>query len=638
MSGLVTPCTGVKFVGVGKSGGLMAAADHTVFAGTGRKSFSWAFAVYQTRTKTSGKRVRDMIRQKVRKGGTFVIFALLALSTFAAFGMSQIRLGGPLHERQKLTAEYLADILPPPQYVIEPMLEVTRIVQDPASLDLRRHRLAELERVYHDRSQYWAASELDGELKQRHEKDAVMQADRFWQLVDTQLLPAVERGDMEAAARAYRQADAIFDAHRTAIQALSEESVRRSALAEEEALGTVHTVLGLLGLVALTAMVLVGFGLRRLMSSALDPMLTAARTMRAMAEGDLEAGRCQNHRDDEVGDMTRAIESFRIAAQHQRTVEAEVRKVVASVSRGLDALARGDFDHRLEEVFAAEFEGLRKTFNESLETLGKVVGDVSGSAGRVAIAAEQIGAASSDLARRNVAQAGSVESNLEALGQVLAMLETNEGLAGAIRLNISRAHEDAVQGGSIVAEAVDAVHALEKSSSEIENIVSLIDGIAFQTNLLALNAGVEAARAGEAGRGFAVVASEVRALAQRASDAAADIRSVISASGEEVRSCVLLVGQTGAALGRIVEGMGMVAENVSTIVASMGEQTHSLGSVKRASQAIAEVTQHNAAMAEQSDAAARALIREAQGLDRLVRRLRCHRAVHKGSEPLLQAA
>lgn len=638
MSGLVTPCTGVKFVGVGKSGGLMAAADHTVFAGTGRKSFSWAFAVYQTRTKTSGKRVRDMIRQKVRKGGTFVIFALLALSTFAAFGMSQIRLGGPLHERQKLTAEYLADILPPPQYVIEPMLEVTRIVQDPASLDLRRHRLAELERVYHDRSQYWAASELDGELKQRHEKDAVMQADRFWQLVDTQLLPAVERGDMEAAARVYRQADAIFDAHRTAIQALSEESVRRSALAEEEALGTVHTVLGLLGLVAFTAMVLVGFGLRRLMSSALDPMLTAARTMRSMAEGDLEAGRCQNHRDDEVGDMTRAIESFRIAAQHQRTVEAEVRKVVASVSRGLDALARGDFDHRLEEVFVAEFKSLRKTFNESLETFGKVVGDVSGSAGRVAIAAEQIGAASSDLARRNVAQAGSVESNLEALGQVLAMLETNEGLAGAIRLNISRAHEDAVQGGSIVAEAVDAVHALEKSSSEIENIVSLIDGIAFQTNLLALNAGVEAARAGEAGRGFAVVASEVRALAQRASDAAADIRSVIAASGEEVRSCVLLVGQTGAALGRIVEGMGMVAENVSTIVASMGEQTHSLGSVKRASQAIAEVTQHNAAMAEQSDAAARALIREAQGLDGLVRRLRCHRAVHKGSEPLLQAA
>ncbi len=151
-----------------------------------------------------------MIRQTVRRGGTFVICALLALSAFAAFGMSQIRLGGPLHERQKLTGEYLADILPPPQYVIEPMLEVTRIVQDPASLDLRRHRLAELERVYHDRSRYWAASELDGDLKQRHEKDAMMQADRFWQLVDTELLPAVERGDMEAAARVYRKADAFL--------------------------------------------------------------------------------------------------------------------------------------------------------------------------------------------------------------------------------------------------------------------------------------------------------------------------------------------------------------------------------------------------------------------------------------------
>jgi hypothetical protein len=104
--------------------------------------------------------------------------------------------------------------------------------------------------------------------------------------------------------------------------------------------------------------------------------------------------------------MTRAIESFRIAAQHQRAVEAEVRKVVASVSCGLDALARGDFDHRLREAFAPEFESLRSTFNVSLETLGKVVGEVSSSAGRVAIAAEQIGAASSDLAHRNVAQAG----------------------------------------------------------------------------------------------------------------------------------------------------------------------------------------------------------------------------------------
>lgn len=579
-----------------------------------------------------------MIRQKVRKGGRFVICALLALSTFAAFGMAQIRLGGPLHARQKLTGEYLADILPPPQYVIEPMLEVTRIVQDPASLALRRHRLAELERVYHDRSRYWAASELDGDLKQRHEKDAVLQADRFWQLVDTELLPAVERGDMEAAETAYRKADTIFDAHRTAIQALSQESVRRSALAEEEALGTVHTVLGLLGLVALTAMALVGFGLHRLMSSALDPMLTAARTMRAMAEGDLEAGRTQEHRSDEVGDMTRAIESFRIAAEQQRGVEAEVRKVVTSVSCGLDALARGDFDHRLCEAFAPEFESLRNTFNVSLETLGKVVEEVSGSAGRVAIAAEQIGAASSDLARRNVAQAGSVEGNLETLGNVLAMLETSEGLAGEIRQNVSQAQADAVQGGTIVAKAVDAVHALEKSSSEIEKIVSLIDGIAFQTNLLALNAGVEAARAGEAGRGFAVVASEVRALAQRAGDAAADIRTVIADSGEEVRSCVLLVGQTGAALGRIVAGMGMVAENVGTIVASMGEQTHSLGTVKCASQAIAEVTQHNAAMAEQSDAAARALIREAQDLDGLVRRLRSHPAAVSASAPLLQAA
>lgn len=579
-----------------------------------------------------------MIRQRVRRGGRVVLGALFALALLGALGLSQIRVGGPLHRQQKLTGEYLADIMPPPQYVIEPMLEVARLVQDPASLEQRRSRLSELEQAYHERSAYWANSDLDRDLKTRHLNEAASKADEFWRVVDSELLPAIEHGDAEAGERAYRKVDTFFASHRAAIQALSDESVRHGAAFEESALSTVNAVIALLGLVALGAMALVYFGLRRLLCSALDPMLAAAETMHAMAAGDLEAGRCHEHRDDEVGDMTRAIEVFRDAARRQGVAEMEARLVVSRVSNGLDALARGELGYRLHERFSAEFESLRTAFNLSLEKLGKVIADVSGSANRVSAAAEEIGAASSDLAKRNVMQASHVEENLEALRHILSLLQGNEAVADVISASVSRAHAEAVHGGAVVTGAVDAVNALEKSSDEIEQIVSLIDGIAFQTNLLALNAGVEAARAGEAGRGFAVVASEVRALAQRASVAASDIRTLISGSGKQVKASVLLVAQTGEALEQIVSGMGQVSRQVEAVVASIADQARSLGNVRQTSQAIVKVTQHNAAMAEQSDAAAKALIREAQGLDALVQRFRLNDAPANELRPARRAA
>ena len=163
---------------------------------------------------------------------------------------------------------------------------------------------------------------------------------------------------------------------------------------------------------------------------------------------------------------------------------------------------------------------------------------------------------------------------------------------------------------------------ISKSSSEIINIISVIDDIAFQTNLLALNAGVEAARAGEAGKGFAVVAQEVRELAQRSASAAKDIKALITTSGEQVKSGVALVDETGRALQETLTQVQAVHTNVAAIVEASREQSTGLREINQSVNAMDQATQQNAAMVEESTAASHAMAREADALHALIRRFR----------------
>jgi methyl-accepting chemotaxis protein len=181
---------------------------------------------------------------------------------------------------------------------------------------------------------------------------------------------------------------------------------------------------------------------------------------------------------------------------------------------------------------------------------------------------------------------------------------------------------DAEDGARIVRDAVGAMSGIKRASDEISEIISVIDGIAFQTNLLALNAGVEAARAGDAGKGFAVVASEVRALAQRSADAASDVKNRIHASGAQVERGVDLVGRTGEALERIVGRITEISGLVATIAKGADEQASGLQQVNIAVGEMDAVTQQNAAMVEQSTAAARSLAEQAEALTDHVARFR----------------
>jgi len=399
---------------------------------------------------------------------------------------------------------------------------------------------------------------------------------------------------------------------------------------------TLGTVLGSLALVMLG-------GFFAIQAWVVAPVRDLRGTMNELAGGNYQTSVNDVERGDEIGGMSRAVQSFKDAGLAKLRLEAEAEaaraeaaferaraqaqseaaaaaqaSMVQSIATGLECLAKGDLVFRLNTPFSAGYEKLRGDFNKALATLQETMVSIGENTQAVRAGAEEITHASEDLAKRTEQQAASLEETAAALDEITATVRKTAAGAGQARQVVAAAKNDAVRSGAVVKEAVAAMSGIETSAKEIGNIIGVIDEIAFQTNLLALNAGVEAARAGDAGRGFAVVATEVRALAQRSADAAKEIKILISASGAQVASGVALVGETGKALGHILEQVEQLNHMVIEIAASAQEQATGLQQVNQAVNQMDQVTQQNAAMVQESTAASNNLSGEATELARLV--------------------
>ena len=292
--------------------------------------------------------------------------------------------------------------------------------------------------------------------------------------------------------------------------------------------------------------------------------------------------------------------------------------MIESLGKGLSALADGDLLYRIDAPFPARSEVLKTDFNRSISRLEETVTGVLGSVRGIDSGAGEISQASDDLSRRTEQQAASLEETAAALDEItVTVRKTAEGATQAATVT-SGARQSAEASGAVVMNAVQAMQKIEDGSRQISQIVGVIDEIAFQTNLLALNAGVEAARAGESGRGFAVVASEVRALAQRSAEAAKEIKTLISASSLQVGQGVSLVGETGKALQSIVAKVAEIDTVISAISASAQEQATGLAEVNSAVNQMEQVVQQNAAMVEESTAAAHSMKSETGELAQLM--------------------
>jgi len=287
---------------------------------------------------------------------------------------------------------------------------------------------------------------------------------------------------------------------------------------------------------------------------------------------------------------------------------------MAAAVGAAEHLARGDLTVPIRPAGNDETRQLLAALQRMQASLAGIVHGVQHNAIQVATASAQIAQGNQDLSSRTELQASSLQqtaATLERLGGTVRSNAENARQASQLALAASGV---AVQGGTVVGEVVQTMAGINDSSRRIADIIGTIDGIAFQTNILALNAAVEAARAGEQGRGFAVVAAEVRSLAQRSAEAARAVKSLVTASVERVAAGTALVGRAGGTMDEIVASIRRVADIVGEISAASAAQSAGVGQVGQAVTQMDQATQQNAALVEESAAAAEALRNQAQAL------------------------
>ncbi|RDJ20756.1 globin-coupled sensor protein [Bosea caraganae] len=308
-------------------------------------------------------------------------------------------------------------------------------------------------------------------------------------------------------------------------------------------------------------------------------------------------------------------------------------KAVKSVSAGMAALANGDLTYRMADDIPAEYGEIREHFNHAMERLGEMVATIKATSSSIAASSQEINSGAENLSSRTEQQAAALEETAATTEQLAASVKTS---AQSSRQSVALADDAAAvarTGGTIVKDAIEAMVRIEQASQKISEITSVIDGIAFQTNLLALNAAVEAARAGDAGKGFAVVAAEVRALAQRSAGAAKDITALIGSSDAEVAEGVKLVRLAGDTLEKIVDASMRVSGTVAEIATASGEQAGGIDEMSQTVSHMDEITQQNAALAEQSAASARTLLGQIDRLNQLVAAFRIQEAGRAATAP-----
>ena len=259
-----------------------------------------------------------------------------------------------------------------------------------------------------------------------------------------------------------------------------------------------------------------------------------------------------------------------------------------------------------------------QALKQALGRVQQTLLQVRASAGSVTVASDEIASGNHDLSARTEQAASSLQQTASAMEQFTATVRQSADSARQANQLAASAAEVAQRGGSVVSQVVSTMDEINASSKKIADIIGVIDGIAFQTNILALNAAVEAARAGEQGRGFAVVASEVRSLAQRSAEAAKEIKGLIGASVERVQAGSKLVADAGQTMGEIVGSVQRVSDIIGEITAAAAEQSDGIGQVNTAVTQLDQMTQQNAALVEQSAAAAESLRQQAVRLNQVV--------------------
>ena len=408
-----------------------------------------------------------------------------------------------------------------------------------------------------------------------------------------------------------------------------------------------EALMGQITMAAVITLLLAGvaFSLVRVASPRfLRPIDEVGEAMGRIAEGALDTDVPHRDRPDAIGDMARHLHALAETQRKEETAQDDLMRdqeasaervrqdtelqtrVVRELAQGLRRMSEGDLSQIIaspaNNPFPGKYDELRVSYNEALTNLGTAMSDVLNAAANVRTGATEIDQAAGDLASRAETQAATLEQSAAALNQLSESVRRTSDRAEQAETSGRSTREQAESGAQVMRDAIGAMRQIESSSEKVSRIIGVIDDIAFQTNLLALNAGVEAARAGEAGKGFAVVASEVRALAQRASESAHEIKTLIAESTSQVTEGSRLVLTTGERLDDILNRAQEMQSLMSEIAGAAREQASGLNEISGGVNQLDSVTQQNAAMAEETNAAASSLSSTSEELVGILRKFR----------------
>ncbi|MBX4952518.1 HAMP domain-containing protein [Rhizobium binae] len=407
-------------------------------------------------------------------------------------------------------------------------------------------------------------------------------------------------------------------------------------------------VLGIGAVVMLLVGVLAFYAIRL----SVKPLQALTASVHTISSGDLDGAIPCLEKNNEFGEIGRALSLFRDSALARRDLETEAAEqralsdaerarndadkrsldsqidfAVNQLAAGLGRLSQGDVSQTIGTPFVGRLEQLRVDFNASLLRLQDTLSGIRDSASMIQRNSGAVSASADELSKRTEAQAANLEETAAAVEEITVTVRSSAERAREANNVVAATKKTADNSGTVVGDAVAAMERIEEASQRIEQIIEVIDDIAFQTNLLALNAGIEAARAGEAGKGFAVVAQEVRELAQRSADAAREIKSLIETSSREVTAGSELVQRTGSVLASISQEIIAISGHVETIATASRDQSAALQEVNGSVNAMDQMTQKNASMVAEATQASRRLAGEADTLMALIERFRI------GAEP-----
>jgi len=494
---------------------------------------------------------------------------------------SELKVGGPVYRDIVRGKDLVADILPPPAYLIEAYLEATLLKDDPASVEQRVKRLAQLKADYETRLKFWSNEQgLATTLRTGIVDQSDKEAQRFWRAVEAELLPAIASNDGLQVDLAYARVRDAYSAHRGIIDQVVTAANTENARVETAAKATDQTLVLIQWLASIAALAITVVGFWILRARVVKPVVAITAIMEKLAAGDLTAKMIGRDRKDEIGQMIRAVEVFRAKLAEREALQAE--QVRASEAAVIER---------------------RKAMNELADRFEASVGGVVGAVGAAATELQATAQSLSSTAGSALRQSTSVATaSMQTTNNVQSVAAAAEQLSASISEISNQVAQSSnyIEGAVAQAEMTNGkVATLAEAGQKIGKVVTLINAIASQTNLLALNATIEAARAGEGGKGFAVVASEVKNLASETAKATEEI-------SDHIRAMQLATDSSAQAIGEIAATIRMVQEIGNSISLSVEQQAAATQEISRnvqqASAGTAEVSESVAGVAEASQA------------------------------------